>query len=86
MKQFKVQLYRKIVLHTRQSLEAVTIRNVILISIQESIKFLVYMIRVYSRYDIVQNVTMALGRNKTGNLKSVRKSILTGSCEKACSI
>ena len=42
--------------YTRQSLEAVTIRNVILISTQESIRFLVYMIRVYTRYDDVLNV------------------------------
>ena len=42
--------------YTRQSLEAVTIMNVILISTQESVRFLVYMIRVHTRCDHILNV------------------------------
>ena len=42
--------------YTRQSLEAVTIRNVILISTQESVRFLVYMIRVRTRCNHILNV------------------------------
>ena len=42
--------------YTRQSLEAVTIMNVILISTQESVRFLVYMIRVRVRCNNILNV------------------------------